>query len=252
MKEHLTVLVVDDDRRMVKTICDILRVKGYRAEPAYSGDEAMKKVETTTPDCVLMDIKMPGISGIDAAKKIRELNPDLPVVLMSAYASEEQVAEARKQGAHTVLTKPIDIQVLLSFLSILRKEESILIVDDDPSFCRTLRDILQVSGFRVETEIDPGKIMDLMKTDYKLTVVLDLKLGNADGIEILRDIRALYPQKPVILVTGYREEMMASISKGLQIGAYTCLYKPLEVDELVRIIGIIRKEKLRGALGEPP
>lgn len=250
MKEDLTVLVVDDDRRMVKTICDILKVKGYSVELAYSGDEAMEKVKSGAPDCVLMDIKMPGISGIAAVKKIRDLKPGLPVILMSAYASEEQVAEAKKQGAYAVLSKPIDIQMLLSFLSILRKEESILIVDDDPSFCRTLKDILQASGYRVETEIDPGKVLGRMEANYKLMVLLDLKLGNADGIDILRDIRARYPEKPVVLVTGYRDEMTASIRKGLQIGAYTCLYKPLETEELVRIIEIIRHEKLRVALGE--
>lgn len=134
MEGTVTVLVVDDDRRMVKTLCDILRVKGYNAEPAYSGEEALEKIRTEMPDCVLMDIKMPGISGVEAMELIRSQAPDLPVMLMSAYPTDEQTLEANRHGVYSVLTKPVDLQLVLSFLSLLRKEESILIVDDDEVF----------------------------------------------------------------------------------------------------------------------
>jgi CheY-like chemotaxis protein len=123
MDEKLKVLVVDDDRRMVKTICDILNVRGYATMAAYSGEEALDKVREESFDCVLMDLKMPGIDGVEALKLIKELRPELPVVLMSAYAAEEQVAEAKRHGASTVLTKPLDFQQILTFLSLLQKDE---------------------------------------------------------------------------------------------------------------------------------
>ncbi|HET6419962.1 MAG TPA: response regulator [Geobacteraceae bacterium] len=251
MGEKIKVLVVDDDRRMVKTMCDILRVKGYEAESAYTGEEALEKVMRRDQDCVLMDIKMPGISGIEAVEKIRDMKPGLPVVLMSAYATEEQADHARKHGAYTVLTKPIDVQMVLTFLSLLRKENSILIVDDDPEFCKTLKDIFQARGYEVESEFDPGRVLDRLEQSYRLVVILDLKLGTASGLDVLKEIRAKYPSKPVIMVTAYGGEMVASIEQGLQIGAYTCMYKPLEVDQLVRVIETIKRIKMREALGEP-
>ncbi len=250
MGEAIKVLVVDDDRRMVKTTCDILRVKGYDAEHAFSGEEALEKVQSCEPDCVLMDIRMPGISGIDAVEKIREVRPALPVVLMSAYATEEQADDARKHGAYTVLTKPIDVQMVLTFLSLLRKEDSILIVDDDQEFCRTLKDIFQARGFEVESEFVPDKVLDVMARSYRLVVILDLKLGTASGLDVLKAIRARYPSKPVIMVTAYGGEMAASIEQALQIGAYTCMYKPLEMDKLITIIKNIKRVKMRQALGE--
>lgn len=251
MNEKVNVLVVDDDRRMVKTICDILRVNGHNAEPAYSGEEALEKVKTETPDCVLMDLRMDGIDGIESLKLLKGVAPDLPVVLMSAYATEEQVEEAKRAGAYSLLTKPIDIQMVMSFLSLMRKEESILIVDDDPAFCKTLKDILEFRGCRVETEVASEKVLGHMEHDYKLLVVLDLKLGDKDGLEVMEEIRAKYPTKPVVLVTGYRDDMAESIVKGRQIGAYTCLYKPFEADDLVRIIDEVRERKLKAFLGEP-
>ncbi len=156
MDEKLKVLVVDDDQQMVKTICDILRVKGHEALCAYCGEDAVEMVKNGGPECVLMDVKMPGIDGIEALKMIKCLTPDLPVLLMSAYATGEQAEEAKREGAFTILTKPVDLQLVLRFLSILRKDESVLIVDDDPDFCGTLGDILQARGYRVETETDAG------------------------------------------------------------------------------------------------
>jgi DNA-binding NtrC family response regulator len=245
------VLVVDDDRRMVKTISDILEVKGYEALEAYTGEDAVEKVRSARPDCVLMDIKMPDINGVEALKMIREISPKIPVVLMSAYPTADQIMEAKDHGACTVLTKPIDIQMVLSFLSLLRKEESILIVDDDPHFCSTLKDILEARDYRVQTEINPARVMDRMAENYKLVVLLDLKLGDENGLNVLKSIRDRYPSKPVILVTAYGAEMASSIEKGLQIGAYACLYKPFGSDVLIGHIEEISRRKKRGALGEP-
>jgi len=245
------ILVVDDDRRMVKTICDILRVKGHDPEPAYSGEEAVERVQGGCFDCVLMDIKMPGINGVDALKMIKGISPRLPVVLMSAYATEQQAEEASRQGAFAVLTKPVDVQMVLSFLALLRKEESILVVDDDPVFCGTLKEILQARGYRVETESDPDRVMGHMEAQYELLVILDLKLGGTDGVDVLKDIRARYPTKPVVLVTGYRGEAASSIEQGMRIGAYTCFYKPLEAEKLVGVVEEISRRKLRAFLGEP-
>jgi len=250
MKKNTKVLVVDDDRRMAKTICDILKIKGYEVIEVNSGEEAVEKVKSDAPDCVLMDIKMSGINGIEALKTFKDMAPDLPVILMSAYATEEQADEAKQLGAYAVLDKPIDIQSLLSFLSVLRKEKSILIVDDDPEFCKTLKDILQARGYRVETEVNPKNVIIDMEREYKLVVLLDLKLGNKDGTEILKDIREKYPTKPVILVTGYGKEMTGSIDKGFQIGAYACLYKPFEIDALIEHIEEIDRKKLQALLGE--
>jgi two-component system response regulator HydG len=248
MRRKTTVLVVDDDRRMVKTMHDILTINGYEVVEANSGKEAVKKMQSNLPDCVLMDIKMEGLNGIEAMKIIKETAPDLPVILMSAYANDEQTLEAKQHGAWAVLDKPIDIQAILSFLSLLRKEKSVLIVDDDPQFCRTLQDILQSSGYKVETEINPENVLNDMDREYKLVVLLDLKLGNKDGMDVLKSIRAKYPTKPVILVTGYGDEMAESIKKGFQIGAHACLYKPFQIEALVECIDEIGRKKLRAIL----
>lgn len=244
----MKILVVDDDRRIVKTTCDILKIKGHEPIAAYSGEEGVEKVRSDAPDCVLMDIKMTGISGVEALKRMQEIVPALPVILVSAYATGDVVEVAMGAGAYAVLGKPLNFPTVLSFISLLNKEESILVVDDDPMFCKTLKDILTLRGFHVETESEPQKVLGHLEKNYKLAVVLDLKLGAVNGVDVLKDIRAKYPGKPVVLMTGYREEMGDSIEQGRRIGAYTCLYKPFETDDLFELIEKIRVEKLKNVV----
>lgn len=251
MGEPLKVLVVDDDPRMVRTIRDILKAKGYAVLSAYTGEDGVEMVKEEKPDCVLMDIKMPGMNGVEALKMIQAIDPGLPVVLMSAYASEEQVEEAGSQGAYSVLTKPIDIRQLLFFLSLLGKEESILVVDDDPQFRSLMSDVFRSKNYDVVAEGDPEKALALLEQKYALVVVLDLNLGGVNGVDVMEEIRRRYPSKPVVLVTGCGEEMAASIEKGLHIGAITCLYKPFRPQELVRIVEEVNRSSLKKLITQP-
>jgi DNA-binding NtrC family response regulator len=90
-----------------------------------------------------------------------------------------------------------------------------------------------------------------MEVNYELLVVLDLKLCRADGVDVLKEIRGKYPTKPVVLVAGHHGESTDSIEKATRIGAYTCLYKPLEIEKLVTSIEATSRGKLRAVLGEP-
>lgn len=242
------VLVVDDDRRIVKTTCDILKIKGYQPIAAYSGEEGVECVRTDPPDCVLMDIKMGGINGVAAMKQMHQIDPSLPVILISAYATDDLLQDAKRSGAYAILSKPINFQVILTFLDLFRKEESILVVDDDSGFCRTLQDILTLRGFHVETEGEAQKVLADIEMDRKLVVVLDLNLGSVSGVDVLQRIRTKYPSLPVVLVTGYRQEMGDAIEKAFEIGAYTCLYKPFEMDALFQVVEEIRLQKLKNLL----
>ena len=250
MSQKLRILIVDDDRRMARTLSDILKVKGYEAEAAYSGPEALDMMEKGYFDCVLADIKMPEINGVELYKAIKEEQPDLPVVLMTAYSSDKLVEEGLEEGAVASLTKPLDINLLLSFFSSLAKGGSVVIVDDDPQFARTLGDILRARGFAVSELSDPQDIVEMLRPDGQV-VLVDMKLNNISGLEVLKEIRERHPHLPVVVVTGYREEMSQAIGAALKMNAYTCLYKPFEIDELLQVLTEIRKQELRRALGQP-
>jgi len=119
MSDQLRILIVDDDQRMARTLKDILTVKGYQADVAHSGVKALEEIAETHFDCLLSDIKMPGMNGVELFRAVRKIRRDLPVVLMTAYAYDELVKQGVEEGVRDVLTKPLHIDELLSLFSAL-------------------------------------------------------------------------------------------------------------------------------------
>ena len=107
------ILIVDDDAAHRTMLKAVLSEQGYHIEEADDGDTACALVEKDLFDLVLMDLRMKRMDGDAAQKKMAHLNPDLPVVLMTAYGSVRSAVEALKSGAENYLTKPIDIDELI-------------------------------------------------------------------------------------------------------------------------------------------
>ena len=100
------VLVVDDERAILDTVEILLRGEGFDASVAHSGREALDRFEELSPDVVLTDIRMPGITGLDLLEAVRERDPEVPVILMTAQASLQSAVKAVNQGAFYYLQKP--------------------------------------------------------------------------------------------------------------------------------------------------
>ena len=107
---------------------------------------------------------------------------------------------------------------------------------------------MRARDFAVIDTSDPHDLETNMKPDGQI-ILLDMKLGSINGVDVLKKIRRKYPHLPVIMVTGYKEEMASAIKKALSISAYTCFYKPLEIDELLRTIETLRNRELGRILG---
>ncbi len=120
MTESLRILVVDDDKNMAKTLVKILLTKGYSAATAYTGEEAMNLVQKDHFDCVLSDIKMPEMTGVELFKELQGYSPDLPIILMTAYVHSELLTESVANGVVAVLNKPLDYDLLFMYLSAIR------------------------------------------------------------------------------------------------------------------------------------
>ncbi|NNL76844.1 MAG: sigma-54-dependent Fis family transcriptional regulator, partial [Desulfobacterales bacterium] len=102
------IFIVDDELVMRKSLSGWLKRDGYDVVTAESGEEAIEKLKQTRFDLLLVDIKMEGISGLDVLKHVRENDPDLAVVMITAYGSISTAIEAMKNGAYDYLLKPFD------------------------------------------------------------------------------------------------------------------------------------------------
>ena len=102
------ILIVDDDPDIVEFIQDRLEYYGYDVSVAYDGEEALKKTDDNPPDLVLLDIRMPGIDGIEVLQRITRKYPGILVVMLTAHGTIDVAVESMKKGAHDFLVKPLE------------------------------------------------------------------------------------------------------------------------------------------------
>jgi len=107
------ILIIDDEKAICNTLKDILTYEKYEVEIANDGAEGIKKAEAGNFDLVLSDIKMPKMDGIEVLVKLQEINPDLPVVMISGHGTIDTAVDALKKGAYDYISKPPDLNRLL-------------------------------------------------------------------------------------------------------------------------------------------
>ncbi|RXK61815.1 sigma-54-dependent Fis family transcriptional regulator [Lacibacter luteus] len=107
------ILIIDDEKAIRKTLGEILSYEGYKIEDAENGDEGLKKLKEKSYDVVLCDIKMPKVDGLEFLEKAKEINPDVPIIMISGHGTIETAVEAVKKGAFDYVAKPPDLNRLL-------------------------------------------------------------------------------------------------------------------------------------------
>ncbi|MFC3798708.1 response regulator [Cohnella sp. GCM10012308] len=116
-------LIVDDQIGIRILLLEVFSVEGYETFQAANGRAALEIVRTHTPDLVLLDMKIPGMDGLEILKKIKEMNRDVKVIMMTAYGELDMIKEATDLGALMHFTKPFDIDELRVAVNMQLAEE---------------------------------------------------------------------------------------------------------------------------------
>ncbi|MDY6973746.1 MAG: sigma-54 dependent transcriptional regulator [Thermodesulfobacteriota bacterium] len=165
-----TILIVDDEASILQSLEGILSDEGFDVVTALSGPAALEKIEELIPDLVLLDIWMPGMDGIETLIKIKELYPNLQVVMISGHGNIETSVKATKLGAYDFIEKPLSIEKLLHSIN------------------------NALDYYRLEEEI--GLFKEKEKGRYKIT-------GNSKAItELKEQIRIVAPTNAWVLISG--------------------------------------------------
>ncbi len=239
MRRHA--LIVDDDASMVKTLGDILQLQGWMVTTATSGSAAVTLAATRAFDVVLMDVKMPGMDGVAALKLIKEARHDLPVVLMTAYAAEDRLAEAERAGVLRILAKPVDIGSLLALLtSAVKARRPVLLIDQDAAFLRTLSEVLELQGFEtvLAGTLEEGRRLAMERSPS--AVLLHLHLGPVSARDAVSAVHAASPAMALVIYSG-RPEGAEEINDVPREWVHGYLQKPFAVDQLTGLLNGIRR-----------
>lgn len=235
------IMVVDDEPAVADSLKDLLEMYGHEIDTASSGFEALSQIKQSEYSIVLMDVRMPGINGVETFREIKKLDSSCTVIMMTAYSTDDLLAEAVEEGAHTVLFKPLNIEKLVSIIEDIEKSKLILIVDDNPSVRESLLDVLELQGLHVVTADSGQEAIDKVKESNYGVVLLDVVFPDTNGLDIYNKLKKIRSDIKVVLITAHRQIAGEIIQQAIDSCVYTCLNKPFDLNLLSKVVYSIIK-----------
>ena len=225
-----SILIVDDEKNMRTTLADILAEEGYEVSVAESGDRAVKMFEKSPFDFVLMDVRMPGMDGVEAFHLIRRRRADAQVIMMSAYGMDHLRRQVLDEGAIGFMRKPLDVEGLIKLIR-GGKQMTILAVEAGPCVSE-IAEGLRREGYRVSVARSAEEALELVPQIHFDVVFVDEALSIAGGVDVASIIRGATPSSKAVLVTGRDPSGMAGMDAALR--------KPPRLDDALSLLTRMR------------
>ena len=232
MGRRLKILIIDDDRDLADSIVELLELHGYQATAAYGGDEGVRKFREQNFDVAIVDVRMPGKTGIECVADISRLDSHARILMMTAFRDEAVLQELERSDEVQVLNKPLDTGYLFEILDGIGHAGIVLLVDDDIDVCASLEKFLSDRGFRVFVARTGGEAMNVALAEAVEILLLDLRLPDINGAEIYFRLRDQGRDLPTIVITGYEVEEADAIARLREAHGAVCFTKPIDPNAL--------------------
>ena len=230
----LKIMVVDDDPGMRITLEGIIEDEGYDVVGAADGHQAIQLAREDHFGLIFMDIKMPGITGVDAYREIKKISPETVVVMMTGFSLGDLIRDAMEEGAYAVVYKPFDMGQIIDIVQAVLKTTVVLVVDDRATDRQPLRAILKENGYLVAEAQSGADAVEMAAKRHFGVILMDANMPGTDGSAAFEQIRSVDPQAKIVFVSGY--ELEDSVKNGLRRGAYTALTKPVDPEEMLALL----------------
>src|ERR1700730_10101417 len=169
------ILIIDDEKAIRKTLSEILSYEGYRIDEAGDGEEGIRKFRDKEYDVILCDIKMPKMDGIEFLDKAKELNPDIPIIMISGHGTIETAVEAVKKGAYDYISKPPDLNRLL--ITIRNAMDKTSLVAETKVLKRRVNRMQEMVGSSIPIQKIKETIEKVARTDARIMVTGENGVG---------------------------------------------------------------------------
>ncbi len=246
MAADVKILVVDDDPYLLDMLIETLRTIGYDTSGASGAEEALRMLDTTSVDLVITDIRMPGMDGVEFAHRVKQQQPDLPVIFITGAFNSSILKTIEADG---FLPKPFrigqiedlieDVISRLTATASPQRGDTILVVDDDESFRLMLMETLKVSGYKTLGASGSEEALSALDNRPVDAVITDIKMPGMDGITLAGQIKRQRPNLPVIIMTGYIP--VEGEQPPTADGVDGFLIKPFKIESITELLETLKR-----------
>jgi len=205
-EKPLKILIVDDEDALRESTASILELYGYEIKVASCGNEAIEMVKKEPFDMLFSDMRMPDITGTDVIRAVKQIQPDLICIIMTAYALNELIVEALELGANFCLTKPFEIETMLNIIKELSEQPFVVVIDHKENVSKKFLSNLKQDGLNaLFVEKGVGNI-DFLKRHTPNDLIIGVD-GPDDKLskQIIEEINTFGNKMDEIILTGTKE-----------------------------------------------
>ena len=229
----LDILVVDDDHDLASGIADMIEAEGHRAVLAGSGEAAIEVARERAFDMVFLDVKLPGMTGIDALRELRETQGRARVVLMTGYRIDNLLTEAVKTGGLTVLTRAATAPRMLEHLRDVGPGGIVLLVAENGSLGASLEESLTGQGLKARLARTEAAAESAASAGLDV-LILDLQRPISHILEAYLALHDLDPAVTVVMIASPLENGKPIVNPLRSISVTGCLFKPFDPADLLQ------------------
>jgi DNA-binding NtrC family response regulator len=244
------ILIVDDEKNMRITLADILEDEGYDVDVFGSGEAAVRMCSSRSYGIVLLDVRMPGIDGVETFRQIRRHQEGVKIIMMSAYSIDELKEAALDEGAIAFLAKPLDVERVIKLIGEV-KDTAILVVENDEATAKSLTKKLKEQGYRVSLTSNPHDALELAEQIRFDLIFIDAELPAMNGLELYLAIKLITPNAVAIMISGKDEEFRQIAKEAVKRTAYTIIQKPIDLDHILAMLDRITNQRASNRLRKP-
>lgn len=229
------IFIVDDDTDHAESLADVLEMHGYSVAMSFTGEQGVARFRNEDFDVVLMDVKLPGMNGVETFFEFKKIRPNARVLMMTGYSVEQLVAQAVDNGALGILHKPVSVSELLEAVERAKPRGMVLVADDDPDFASSIVPFLRQNGYSIEIARHGREALEMASAPGINCLILDLRMPVLSGLEVYLKLRNKAKAIPTIFVTGFADDEHATLQHLKQF-TEGLLIKPFDPADLLKAV----------------
>jgi DNA-binding NtrC family response regulator len=236
------ILIVDDQSGIRESMSDALVIEGYEVYSFGNGFAAIEKAKEISFDVAFLDIKMPGINGVETFVQIKKISPETVVFMITANAEQELIKQAMDEGAYAIIDKPFDMETIIKVVQDTQQKIAILMIDDEKEFVdKTRQDLIQ-KGYKVVSVMDEKQAKESFARKSDEVVLVEVK-GKFSSEEVFKRIKNITGEENPRIIMINSSRVNEDSGEIITIGTKKLSGRPIDVGAIKETINGILKEK---------